>query len=179
VGGTVEFSPQPLQTNVVYAVWIDINNLPMNDPAAPNDVFSVYIQKEGDANRTELFKDYLSNLDLTAVDPVLGGASPDLDKLFVGGNNTADSALFDDFYLSKSGFNTTLPRVYGFTAPLGGAPTQGASLRAAPQVEISWTEGTLESSTSLPGNWSTVTGAAPPSYKTSPDGTQRYFRVRQ
>ncbi len=181
VGGVVEYF-DALETNVVYSVWVDVENRRLDDPANPNDMFSVYIQKEGDATRTALFTDYMSNLDITAVDPVLGGASPDLDKLFVAGNNTAESALFDDFYLSDSGFNSTVPRAFGFTTPVGGGGTGEEKVgisRSANQVEITWTTGTLESATSVAGPWSAVAGAAAPSYRVTPEGSQRFYRVRQ
>lgn len=178
VGGVVEYF-DPLPTNVVYSVWIDIENRSLTDPVNPYDVFSVYLQKEGDASRTELYKDYMSNLDISFVDVVLGGASPNLDKLVIAGNNTSESALFDDFYLSKSGFNATVPRAFGFTTPVGGETPKMTITRAAGQIEITWSGGALESATSIAGPWSALTGAPSSPYRFAPDGSQRFYRVRQ
>jgi hypothetical protein len=174
VGAAVEFAPDPLLTNTVYAVWIYIKNQPMNDPISPYDIFSVYIQKEGDPNRLELFKDYLSDRDPLFVDPIIGGMGPDLDKLFVTGNNTAESALFDDFFISNTGFNATVPRPLSVGEP----PVLGIS-KSGNQVEITWTAGTLESASTISGPWSTVPGATPPAYTVAPVDSQRYFRARR
>ncbi|MBM3878772.1 MAG: hypothetical protein FJ387_03495 [Verrucomicrobia bacterium] len=178
VGAAVDLSGDPLETGAVYAVWIDMENVAMTSPL-PEDIYTVYIQKEGAASRTELFPNYLSDRDLFNPDPILGGASPDLDKLFVSGNNTTESAWFDDFYLSQGGYLSTVPRAFGFSAPVGGAPPQMSISRLAGQVEIIWTGGTLESAPAITGPWSAVAGAAAPPYRTAPEGAQMYFRARQ
>jgi hypothetical protein len=171
VGGTVEYPVDPLQTGVVYSVWIDIKNVPMAD-IAPNDVFSVYIQKQGDTTRTELFKDYLSDRDPVTPDPVLGPMMPDLDKLIVSGNNTTASAWFDDFFISKSGYNATEPVPFNSGVP----PTVGIALSGA-QIEVSWSGGTLLWAPSIAGPWNPVSGATTSPYRDNPTRAQMYFQV--
>ena len=57
-----------------------------------------------------------------------------------------ERTLFDDFYLSKSGYLTTVPRAYGMTTPVAAPPTLSIGLVGG-QIEITWSGGTLESST--------------------------------
>ncbi len=178
VGGMIESAADPLPTNVVYDVWIDIKNVAMNDPVSPYDTFSVYLQKEGDASRTELFKDYFSDRDPLTPDPVLGGMAPDLDKLFISGNTTTDSAWFDDFYISKSGYNPSVPRPFGFSAPVGGGAPTMTIAKSAGQIQVSWTGGTLESAPAVNGPWTPVAGAASP-YTTQATGNAMFYRARQ
>jgi hypothetical protein len=172
----VDFPPEPLLSDTVYNVWINITNAPMVERA--NDIFSVYIQKEGASTRTLLFQDYLSDRDFDYVEPVLGGMFPNLDKLVVLGNNATLSATFDDFYLSKGGYNATVPKAYGFTGPVGPLPPLQISVVGG-EVEIRWTTGTLQESSSLTGGWTDVVGAAPPSYKASPAAGPKFYRARQ
>jgi hypothetical protein len=175
-GSTREFVPPVLQYNQVYNLWIDIQN----DPIETGDIYTIYLQKEGDASRTELYSNYTCDRD-PAGSPAStgqGATAPDLTTLFVA-NNAANAVLFDDFYLSKSGFNSTIPHAVGFTQPVGGKPISVSINRSATQLEIVWAEGTLESALSLAGPWSAVTGAASPSYKITPDGTQKFFRVKR
>jgi len=172
VGGVLENAPDALEKDAVYSVWINIKNVPMNDPASPYDTFSVYIQKRGEAQRKELFVDYSSDRDPFNPDPVLGMMMPNLDKLFVAGNNTTHSALFDDFFVSKSGFNATEPIPFSEGTP----PTLSVGLVAG-QVEVSWSGGSLESATSINGPWEKVTGATSSPYRVTPTGAQMYFRA--
>jgi hypothetical protein len=97
---------------------------------------------------------------------------------FAGNYDTANSRPFAELLLDEIRIGETFASVTPFTPGTGGPPTLSIS-RSGNQVEISWSAGILESASSLSGTWSTVQGAAPPSYKTTPDGTQKYFRVRQ
>lgn len=179
LGSSIEYGVTPIQTNTVYAVWIDMNNVPKSDPFSPYDVYSVYLKKEGDASRTELFKDYLSDRDPVAEDPVLGAMAPDLDKLFIAGNNTTDSAWFDDFYISDTGYNPTLPRAFGYSEPVGGSVTPTVAIgRAGGQISVVWTGSALESAPAATGPWSSVAGAVSP-YLATPSDAARYFRAKQ
>jgi hypothetical protein len=178
VGGARDFLPPALVTNQVYNLWIDIKN----DPIDTGDLYTIYLQRQGDTSRTLLFKDYICDRDPAGAPPATGGGPtlPDLDKLFVG-NNGANAVFFDDFYISKTAYNATVPRAFGFTSPAG-SQTQAPKVsinKSASQVTISWTDGTLESATAITGPWTAVTGAAAPSYSTAPSGTQRYFRIRR
>ncbi|HEY5912033.1 MAG TPA: LamG-like jellyroll fold domain-containing protein [Verrucomicrobiae bacterium] len=176
-GGGISYPPEPIQTNTVYNVWIDITNATMGVPDYASDTFSVYTQKDGAGARTLLFQDYVSDRDLYAIDPVLGGMRPILDKLVVMGQNAATSALFDDFYLSKGAYNATVPRPYGFTGPVGPLPPLQIGWSGT-QLEIRWTTGILQESTSVSGGWSDVPNAVAPSYKVTPGSGAKFYRAR-
>jgi hypothetical protein len=171
----IEYPGPNLNTGVVYNVWIDITNAPIVDAA--NDIFTVFLQKEGETTRTVMFQDYNSDRDLYFVDPVLGGILPNLDKLVLLGNNATHSAIFDDFYLSSGGYNATVPRPYGFTGTVGPLPPLRIQWSGA-QVEILWTTGTLQEASTIDGTWSDVVGATAPSYKVAPTGA-KFYRARQ
>jgi len=178
VGSAIEYATDPLQTNAVYAVWLDIKNVPMEDPNSPYDTLSVHLRQEGATSRTTLFTDYLSDRDPLSADPVLGGMKPDLDKLFVAGNNTTESAWFDDFYLSKSGYNATAPRAFGYSQPVGGQAPSLTIARAGTAVVVTWTSGALEGAPAISGPWTAVAGASSP-YSTAPADAAMFYRARQ
>lgn len=166
--------PQPaLEAGVVYNVWVDITNMPLAELLS--DTFSVYIQKEGGAPRTVLFQDYTSDRDLFAVDPVLGGITPVLDKLVVMGNSATLSAIFDDFYISTGGYNATVPKPYTFALPPG--PLSVSSV--GNQIQITWSNGTLQSSTNVNGPYVDVPGNPTSPYLVSPVGERTFYRSRQ
>jgi hypothetical protein len=87
--------------------------------------------------------------------------------------------LFDDFYLSQSGYNSSVPRTFGFTTPVTGQAVSLGIKMSGTQIEISWAGGTLESSTSVTSGWAAVPNAAASPYKATPDGGQRFYRVKQ
>lgn len=172
----VDYPAHPLTSDIVYNVWIDVTNNPMADFVS--DLFSVYVQVEGVGGRTNLFTDYQSDRDFFYAEPVLGGMFPTLDKLIVLGNNGTYSALFDDFYLSKGGYNATIPKAYGFTGPSGPLPALSIGWEGT-QLKISWTTGTLQESSSPEGTWTDVAGAAPPSYTVTPGAGNKFYRARR
>jgi len=182
--GTFDLQPQ-----TVYDLWIDVRN----DSIADGDLFSVYIAKDGSANRTTLFPDYRSdrNPDPPTSDIVGYPTKPDLGVLHVAGNNTTSLVYFDDFYLSKSGYNATVPRVFGFTTPVGGgvtAPTitgvridganckfdltteSGASYIVEGRADLS--TGSWQTVQTVAGTGQTVTVSIPVS------GNSQFFRIR-
>ena len=165
----------PFEAGAVYNVWVNITNAPL--ALAMSDVFTVYVQKEGATERTVLFQDYVSDRDLSYEDPVLGRIAPNLDKLVVMGNSGTVSALFDDFYLSSSGYNATVTRPYGFTGQVGPLPALQIT-RSGTQVQIQWTTGVLQESSSVTGGWTDVQGAAPPSYIVTPGPGAKFYRAR-
>ena len=176
VGAPIDYTASPL-TPGQYDVWIDVTNAPMNDAVAGfvNDTFSVFLQAEGEAARTNAFLNYASDRDPNFVDVILGGMQANLDKLVVAGNSASDSGMYDDFYLSTGGYNTTLPRQYGYTgAPL---PALKISLTGG-SVLVQWTAGILQSAPALSGPWSDVPGAATPSLTTPLTGSPQFFRAR-
>jgi hypothetical protein len=179
-GQPVEFFEPILAFMTVYNVWVDIKNGPFpEDQSSTGDTYSIYVAKDGTAQRTTVLTDYISARGQGAAD--VGFATKDLDKLIIGGLNGTSSTtnlFFDDIYLSKSGFNSTVPRVFGFTTPVvAQAPTISIKLAGA-EIEIAWTGSTLESSTSVTGGWTPVANAGKP-YKASLEGSQRFFRAKQ
>jgi hypothetical protein len=165
--------PEPLTFDTVYNVWIEVTNAPMAERAS--DVFSVYIQKNGEAARTLRFQNYLSDRDFDYSEAVLGGMFPTLDKLLVIGNNANFSALFDDFYLAKGAYSATVPRAYEFTG--SAAPSALQIGKSGDQIQIQWTSGVLQESSNL-STWTDVPGATPPSYTVTPSGNARFYRAR-
>jgi hypothetical protein len=187
-----EFGPEPiLEPQAAYNVWVNIKNGPFErdtsvDPPVnlgTGDTYSIFAAKDGSSQRLPVITDYAASRD-----PVgqadLGFTRPLLDKVVVGGiaGHSAVTNLFiDDIYLSKSGFNDSVPRAFGFTTPVTG-PQTGSTLNivmSAGQLEISWSAGVLESTASLTEAWAPVAGAANPPYRTNPEGTQRFYRARQ
>jgi hypothetical protein len=168
--------PEPqiaLESGGVYNVWMDITNAPMGELAY--DTFTVYIQKEGGSPRTVLFQDYSSDRDFFAIDPVLGGMTPVLDKLVVMGNSATLSAVFDDFYLSTSGYNATVPKAYNFGLQPGPLSIGYSGI----QLQITWTNGTLQSSTNVAGPYVDVPGNPASPYPVAPSGGLNFYRTRQ
>ena len=124
---TVDFVPPVLEAGQVYNVWIDVRN----DPVASGDTFSVWVQKEGDTTRTKVITDYISDRD-PAGDPAGAGGvptGPDLTKIFFG-NDGANAVFFDDIYISKAGYNSTVPRALGAALPKPVDPTPTSDLVA-------------------------------------------------
>jgi hypothetical protein len=181
-GGVFTAGGTTLESNVVYNIWIDITNGTLTAGVETGDKFTVWVQKDGDAApRTMILQDYISDRSPTG-DPAGAGGTLTravLDKLIVGFNDVG-SLLFDDFYISKSGYNPTIPRPYGFTTPIGqsqGTPTISVG-RNADKVRIIYSNGTLQSAPSVTGPWGNVSGATSP-YEVTPSGTEQYYQVRQ
>jgi hypothetical protein len=171
--GSQPDAQRALEAGGVYNVWIDITNAPLVDFLS--DIFTVYIQKEGGAPRTMLFQDYTSDRDLFFVDPVLGGITPVLDKLVLMGNSATLSAVFDDFYLNTSGYNATVPKPY--TVALTPGPLSIGWL--GNQLQITWPNGTLQSSTNVSGPYVDVPNNPASPYLVAPSGPGTYYRARQ
>lgn len=169
-----DFAPEPLEPGVVYNVWINITNADEN--LGMFDTFWVYIQKEGAAERTLLFSEYLSDRDPYYVDAVLGGMGPVMDKLIVLGNSATYSAIFDDFYLSTGGWNDTVPKAYVF------APSEPATIsvqRVGSRVELRWNRGVLQQAPAVTGPWTDVPGNPGSPYLVEPTETSRFYRTRE
>jgi hypothetical protein len=168
------FDTNVLQSGAVYAVWIDVTNVPLGDRSPANaDRFSVHIQKEGETTRTTIFQDLASDRDLDLDDGLSGGLPTDhLSRIVLGGNSDTDSALFDDFYLSKSGHNATIPRPPGFAGTVPALTIQ----RAGSQFQILWSEGRLQEADVVPGEWRDVSGATSP-YALTAGAGKRFYRA--
>jgi len=106
-----------LQVGVVYNVWMDVENRSFDIVSGTQnggDYYSLYVQKEGDANRTNWFQNLISDRDGVAVDPILGVAGPNLTYLYFAStdsisNQGTNTVRFDDFFLSANGFLATMP----------------------------------------------------------------------
>lgn len=175
--GTV-YDPTVLTPGAVYRVWIDITNVAIiNDPGAraepdEGDLYSVYIQKEGDADRTALFLDCTSDRKLNAMDEYTTDYPSDLiSRLYLVGNSETQGALFDDIYLSKDGHNATVPIAFGYT----GAPPTLQIIKAGSHWQIVF-EGKLQEASSVTGTWSDVSGATSP-YPVTTTGDKKFYRA--
>lgn len=96
-----------MEFGVVYNLWFDIENRPV----AEGDIYSVYIQAEGDTERTLLFDGFLADRS-PEVDPFFGPPLPELRSLFFTFFETGqgtDFLLFDDMFISMGAFNETIP----------------------------------------------------------------------
>lgn len=171
--GGLTFDTNILQVGAVYSVWIDVTNVFIADGAPGNeDIFSVYIQKEGDPTRTAVFTNFVSDRDLLLSDSLTGGYPTDpLTRVYLCGGINTDSALFDDFYLSKSGYNSTIPREYGYAGP---APTLQLQ-KSGSQWEILF-HGKLLEASSVNGPWTEVSGATSP-YPLATPGSGKFYRA--
>jgi hypothetical protein len=167
------FDTNVLQLGAVYSVWIDVTNVFLNDRAPGNeDLFSVHLQKEGDPSRITIIADYVSDRDLLFDDALTGGLPTDnLGRIVLGGNSDPESALFDDFYLSKSGYNSSVPRSFGYGGP---APTLLIQ-RAGSQWQAVF-QGKLLEAASLAGPWSEVAAATSP-YSLPIGGEKKFYRA--
>jgi hypothetical protein len=128
VGAPYDLMPDAIQPGSVYKIWIDVENRPFNvvdGVQNGGDIYSVHVQKEGDAARTTLFENYVSDRDAVNIDPALGAPGPNLTHLFVAalGDNQGTNVLFDDFYLSSGAFNSTTPVPASSFVP-GQVPTE-------------------------------------------------------
>jgi hypothetical protein len=175
IGGLLDYHSTPLTPDTVYSVWIDIANVPMPQ-VFYSDIYSVYLQKAGDAGRTLLFSQYSSDRDKDFVDAVLPLMGPVLDNLFIASNSPTESSWFDDFYLYPAGTSATIPRPPGFT---GAAPVVEVGIGLTDgQVIVHFQSGTLEVAPAVNGSWSEVEGATPPSYQVTPAGEAGFYRIR-
>jgi hypothetical protein len=179
-GAPVEFFEPILDLDTVYNVWVDIKNDPFpEDKSSTGDTYTIYVAKEGTAQRTTVLQDYISARGQGQAD--VGFATPHLDKLILGGLNgtsTTTNLFFDDIYLSKSGFLSTVPRAFGFSTPVSGQPPVLTVGKAGAQVQVTWTGGVLESASAITGPWSPVAGAASP-YTTTPSAAALFYRAKQ
>jgi len=183
-GATVDFGPEPVvATKAAYNIWVDFKNGPFPaDQSSTGDTYSIYVQKDGTTQRTKVVSDYIS-----ARNPIgqadVGFTTKDLDKIILGGlggHSTSTNLFFDDIYLSKTGYNTTVPRAFGFTVPVAETvkPPTLAIKRVGAELEITWSAGTLESSTALASGWTAVANAVSPLKSVSENSAGSCFRAK-
>jgi len=179
----VEFYEPTFELGALYNVWIDIRNGPFPaDSSSTGDTYSIYVAKDGSPQRIKILSDYTSARGPGQAD--IGFATRDLDKLILGGLNGTSSTtnvLVDDFYISKSGFLATVPRVSGATTPVQSQPARLSAALTQGEITIKWTDGgTIEYTTSLkpPVTW--ISTADSDGTYTAPANTEtRFYRVKQ
>jgi hypothetical protein len=90
-------------------------------------------------------------------------------------NTATGSSVFDDFYLSTTGYNATVPKPYtiGVTQPGPLSATWVGN-----QLQISWPNGTLQSSPNANGPYVDVPGNPSSPYPVNPTGPGTFYRAR-
>jgi len=108
VGGAFDnpASGQTLEPGAWYTVWMDVQNRPfdvVDGVQNGGDLYSVHIQKDGEASRTTLFENYVADRDAVTIDPALGAPTTNLTHVFIAtpaaGNGTND-LVFDEFFVT-------------------------------------------------------------------------------
>jgi hypothetical protein len=131
-----------LEVGKVYSVWIDVQNnnadvqggLQSGGLQTNGAYYTVWLQREDWAGRTNLFQDitatnsaagvgyptgvFVSDRDDTTADSVEGPTDQTINALFMAASaavapTETNMLRFDDFYLSKSGYNSTAPITAG------------------------------------------------------------------
>jgi len=150
IADTTNGSASGLQMNVNYMAWLDVSN--NNTYAVYNynngvgyttnePVYGLWLQAQGQAEPVQLFSGYGGDRDFDSYGCNFCGAVPYLNKIFVSVGNesftngdygaffeTNNMIVLDDFYLSKTGYDHTIPRLF-----------QIASItRGATNTTISW-----------------------------------------
>jgi hypothetical protein len=178
-GGSYSYDTSGLTPDAVYKVWIDVTNVPIvNVPGErlipdEEDLFSVYIQKEGDPTRTALFENIPSDRALNSIDDFTGTHYPDdiINKLYLMGLSLSGEVLFDDIYLSKTGILTTTPIGPGYAGP----PPTLQIVKVGSQWQVVF-QGKLLEGPSVSGPWTEVTGATSP-YPVATSGDKKFYRA--
>jgi hypothetical protein len=138
---TASVDPNGLMTNVNYLVWMDVWN--RNTHAEPDGLggtntveqaqYSVWLQRQGEPTRTLLFTNFHGNRNYVAFNPVNDDPTPFLDKVFFnigsesfvngapGSYITTNMIAVDDIYISKSGYESTVPRLFDLTSIVRGS----------------------------------------------------------
>ena len=151
---------------------MDIENRPFDVVAGVQnggDLYSLHLQKAGEASRRTLFEGFRSDRDAVNIDVVLGAPGTALTHLFLCANNqvtaqATNKVRFDDFFLSRTGFNTTMPLPAGaFRSPVRLTNVQ----LDATGLSFSWKAipgktYTIKKRITFNEDWSPVGGAFPP-----------------
>jgi len=139
VGGDFQWvrdrDPNGIETNVVYYLWMDIQNLETivdtnNMVISNKDVYSVWIMKEGEMPRTLIASNFLSDRDYLNI-PAWQTVYPALSELAMSVQDTyidTNMVVFDDFYISENGFESSVPRLFEIRS----------IIRSASAVTIQW-----------------------------------------
>jgi hypothetical protein len=181
------FENPEIVADKAWNIWVDFNNGPFqydntqDPPVAINtgDLYSIHVAEDGSAERFTVFSD-----EIASRNPIgqadTGFTTKDLDRLILGGiagHSTSTNLYIDDIYLSKEGYNSTVPREFGFSTPIVEAdpPMMDIQLIGS-DISITWDRGVLESTDAIGGSWAPVPGATSP-YTPTIEGTQRFYRA--
>jgi len=178
--------PRKLEYQQVYNLWIDITNGPFTtafeETNHTGDTFSIWLQRLGETSRMLIASNWTTDRDL--LPDFLTATGLHLNQLAVGNDGGATGSVYvDDLYISKSGYNSTVPASWaGPTPPALTVPTLTADTASVPgQITFTWDAGALMSAPALTGPWSVVTNAFGFNYTAiiAPAVPQEYFRVQR
>jgi Concanavalin A-like lectin/glucanases superfamily/Immunoglobulin domain len=182
VGGSLILTPRKLELQQVYNLWIDVTNGVFTDTDT-GDSFSVWVQRVGSNSRIQVVSNYVTDRDLMA--DFLGPTGLNLDKLVVGNGAAAGTVYVDDLFISKSGYNSTVPVPWaGTTPPALAVPTFTPTIIPATeftpmQIQFDWSAGALMSAPSMTGPWTVVPDSFGLTYTWTIDlvDPQRFFLI--
>ncbi len=177
--------PRKLEQQQVYNVWIDITNgtyVTSVDATNTGDRFSIWIQRLGETGRTLIASDWVTDRDLEP--DFLTATGIHLNQLVVGNDGGSAATVYvDDIYISKSGYNSTVPAAWaGPTPPALATPSFATDLTSSPgQMLFSWDAGALMFAPELPGPWMVVPDSFGFSFAHTIESTnaQQYFRIQR
>lgn len=195
VGNILEYpaSGLILEPGAWYRVWIDVQNRPfdvIDGFQNGGDIYSVHIQKEGDASRSLLFQDFIADRDAINIDPALGAPTTNLTHVFIAspaGSQGTNDIVFDDIFVTVGATSSTVP----YTPPVGPSSiTIGASTfdRTSGAFRLAWDSQPgvsylIQRKLTLGEAWNTITtvngapGAATSSYSEPAAGTSAFYQV--
>jgi hypothetical protein len=176
--------PSGLLTNVTYYCWMDVSNdnthaIAINGASTNNfttneAIFSLWIQKQGDPSRTLLFSGFHGNRDYTTAGQNSDNPTPYLNKVFVSvasenilnSDNgaflaTNNMILLDDFYLSKSGYASTIPRLFNIRSIVRGATNATINWESLGSMFQTNTYSVQRTFSLNPPTWVTLTNGLP------------------
>jgi hypothetical protein len=146
--------PRKLEYQQVYNVWVDITN-GVYATNSTGDKYTVWIQRLGETGRLQIASDFDTDRDL--VPDFLTATGLHLDQLVIGNGAGSGTVYMDDIYLSKSGYNSTVPVAWAGPNPTTPAtPTLTPDFSAPGQITFIWDAGALTTSSSLSGPWTVV-----------------------
>jgi hypothetical protein len=185
VGGPLILTPRKLEQQQVYNLWIDITNGPFVTTLTSTntgDIFSVWIQRLGETSRMLISSNYVTDRD--QVPDFLGPVGLNLDKLVLGNGAASGTVYFDDLYISKSGYNSTVPIAWaGPTPPALPQPTTfTADFWTVPgSIQFAWDMGALTYAPALTGPWTVVPGSFGFAFlqPVETNKLQSYFRIQR
>jgi hypothetical protein len=185
VADTTNGSASGLMTNVTYYCWLDVSNnntmqniIPGSPPVTNTinePVYSLWIQKQGDPGRTQLFSNYGGDRSWANAGQNNDFPSANLNKVYVSvateNINASDNGTFfattnnmimvDDFYLSSPGYRSTVPRLFNITSVVrnpANAVVTWESLGSMLQLNTYTVQRTLSLN---PASWTTLTNGLP------------------